>query len=132
MCQHHNGPPTQYKIKLNNCKLINLVIKIQLTLEILMQRFSNFLKNSTFNFHRFLYLVTCFLRVTVLLLCRSQCRTISSPFTFLDRDKLEHVSLIQLVTDIATKPWLPGNMLPNIKHAKIDDRISKKIWESWH
>ena len=33
----------------------------------------------------------------------------------LDRDKLEHVSLIQLVTDIVTKPRLLGNMLPNMK-----------------
>ena len=29
-------------------------------------------------------------------------------------DKLELVSLIQLVTGTATKPWLSGNMLPNI------------------
>ena len=28
----------------------------------------------------------------------------------LDRDKLEHVSLIRLVTGIVTKPWLWGNM----------------------
>ena len=33
----------------------------------------------------------------------------------LDRDKLEHISLIQLVTGIASKPWLSGNMLPTIK-----------------
>ena len=33
----------------------------------------------------------------------------------LDMDKLEHVSLIQLVTGIATKPRLSGHMLPNIK-----------------
>ena len=33
----------------------------------------------------------------------------------LDRDKLEHVSLIQLVTGIATKPRLSGNILPNTK-----------------
>ena len=35
--------------------------------------------------------------------------------SLLDRDKLEHVSLIQLLTGIATKPWLSGNMVPNIK-----------------
>ena len=34
---------------------------------------------------------------------------------WLDWNKLEHVSLIQLVTGIATKPWLSRNMLPNIK-----------------
>ena len=33
----------------------------------------------------------------------------------LDVEKLEHVSLIQLVTCIATKPRLSGNVLPNIK-----------------
>ena len=32
----------------------------------------NFLRNSTIHFSMFLYLVTCFLRVTVLLLCRLQ------------------------------------------------------------
>ena len=32
-----------------------------------------------------------------------------------DRDTLEHVSLIQLVTGIAMKPGLSGNTLPNIK-----------------
>ena len=42
-------------------------------------------------FSHFLYLVTCFLRIMVSLLCRSQRRTILSPFTKLDRDKLEHV-----------------------------------------
>ena len=29
-------------------------------------------------------------------------------------DTLEHVSLIKLVTGMTTKPWLSGNMLPNI------------------
>ena len=33
----------------------------------------------------------------------------------LNRDKLEHGSLIRLVTGIGTKPRLSGNMLPNIK-----------------
>ena len=46
-----------------------------------MPRFSNFLRNLTIHFRMFLYLVTCFLRVTVLLLCRSQDWAISSPFT---------------------------------------------------
>ena len=43
--------------------------------------------------------------------------TMSSPFTNIDRDKLEHdiVYLILLVTVISTKPRLSGNMLPNIK-----------------
>ena len=33
----------------------------------------------------------------------------------LQMDKFEHVSLIQLVTGIATKPFLSGNMLSNVK-----------------
>ena len=46
-----------------------------------MQQFSNLPRNSIINFHLFLYLVACFLRVTVLLLCRSHGRTMPSPFT---------------------------------------------------
>ena len=33
----------------------------------------------------------------------------------LDRDKVDHVSLIQFVAGIPAKPCLSGNMLPNIK-----------------
>ena len=68
----HNEPPTPYKIKVNNCKLINLLIRIELTQAILMLRFSNFLRNSIIHFRMFLYLETCFLRVTVSFLCRLQ------------------------------------------------------------
>ena len=76
-----------------------------------MPRFSNFLGNLIIYFRMFLYFLKCFLRDTVSLLYRSQCRTISSPFTkLIDRYKLEHVSLIQLVTGIATKPQLSVNM----------------------
>ena len=39
-------------------KLIDLVMKIELTLAILMSRFSNVLRNSTIRFLMFLYLVT--------------------------------------------------------------------------
>ena len=45
-----------------------------------MPRFSNFLRKSTIHFCTCLYLVACFLRDTVSLLCRSQGRTISSSF----------------------------------------------------
>ena len=85
-------------------------MRIEIKRAILMPRLADFLGNSAIHFRMFLYLVTCFLRVTVLLLCRSQARTISSQFT-----KMERVSLIQLVTGIATKLWLSGNMFPNIK-----------------
>ena len=61
---------TPYKIKGNNCKLKDLVIKIESTREILMSHFSNFLRNLIVHFRMFLYLKTCFLRVTVSLQCR--------------------------------------------------------------
>ena len=48
------------------------MIRIELTRAILMRRFSNLLRNSIINFRMFLYLETCFLRVTDSLLCRSQ------------------------------------------------------------
>ena len=61
---------TPYKIKVKNCKLINLVIGINLTRAITMPRFSNFMRNSIIHFCLFLYMVTCFPRVTVSLLSR--------------------------------------------------------------
>ena len=64
--------PTPYKIKVNICKLIDLVIRIKLIRTIFVPLFSNFLRNSTIHFRMFLYLETCFLRVTDLLLCRLQ------------------------------------------------------------
>ena len=81
--QHYNRPPTPYKNKVNNCKLIYLVTRIELTQAILMPRFSNYLWNSNIIFSMFLYLVTCFLRVTVSLLCWSQSPTILSPFSII-------------------------------------------------
>ena len=69
----HNGHQHRiYKIKVNNCKLTDFVIRIELTRAILMQRFSNFQRNSTIHFCMFLYLVTYFRGVTVSLLCRLQ------------------------------------------------------------
>ena len=66
-----------------------------------MPRFSNFLKNSTNDFSMFLYLVTCFLRVTVSLLVRgSQGRTILSPISNLDMDKLHGTC----ISDTACNP----------------------------
>ena len=50
----HNGPPTQYKSKVNNYKLIDFVIRIELTRAILMSRFSNFLFDHPFS-HVFMY-----------------------------------------------------------------------------
>ena len=50
--------PTPYKIKANNCKLTDLVIKIELTGAISMPYFSNFLRNSIIHFPMLLYLVS--------------------------------------------------------------------------
>ena len=61
--------PTPYKIKVNNCKLIDLVIRVELTRALLMPRFTIFLKILIFNCRMFYYLKACFLRVTVSLLC---------------------------------------------------------------
>ena len=47
-------------------------MRIELTRAILIPWLSNFLKNSTINFRVILYLVTCFLRVSISLLCRLQ------------------------------------------------------------
>ena len=49
---------TPYKIKVNNLKSTDLVIRIELTRAILMPRFSTFLRNSTIRILLFLYLVT--------------------------------------------------------------------------
>ena len=50
--------PKPYKIKVKNSKLIDLLIRIELTRAILMLHFSNFLRNSIIHFHVFLYLET--------------------------------------------------------------------------
>ena len=55
-------------------KLIDFVMRIELTSVILMTRLWDLLRNSTIHFRMYLYLVTCFVRVTVLFLCRSQAR----------------------------------------------------------
>ena len=79
--QFNNRPPTPYKINVNNSKFIDFVDKNRVISTTLIALFSNFLRNSSIHFRMFLYLVTCFLRVTVWILYRSQGRTISSSFT---------------------------------------------------
>ena len=109
-CQHHNGLPTPYKIKVNN--------------EI--DRFGdqNRVNSSNFNAtilkfsekfdHRF-WLVFVFGNMFLESHGFVVSVTRSNNFFSCDRDKLEHVSLMQLVTGIATKPWKSGSMFPNIK-----------------
>ena len=64
--------PTLYKIKINNCKLVDSVIRVKLNRAILIIRYSNFLRSSTIHFRIISYFATCFLRVTVSLLYRLQ------------------------------------------------------------
>ena len=64
--------PTTNKMKVSNCELIDLVIRIEFTRLVLVAGFSNFLKNSIIHFRMILYLETCFLRVKVSMLCRLQ------------------------------------------------------------
>ena len=114
-------PPTPYKIKVNNCKLINLVIRIDLTLAILMPQFSNFLRNPTIHFRMFSYLVTCFLSVTVSLLCRSQGGTIWSPFAYYINAQIPKLDEIKLLIEnedldilCISETWLQPNILDDL------------------
>ena len=104
--------PTLYKIKVKNCKLIELVIRIELTPAILMPWFSKFLLNSTIHFCMFLYLLVCFPRVTVSLLCTSCMKDTCSNLPLSNLWSMTR--LFDLVTDSSTKPRFSGNMQPNI------------------
>ena len=101
----------------NQRKLIDLVMRIELTREILSSRISDFLRNSTIDFCMFSHFVTCFLRVTVSLLCWSHAVSKIHipiyPILIVIGTKL-----LELVTGTTTKPRLSGNMLPNIKRCK--------------
>ena len=56
----------------NKRKFVYLVMRIGLTRAILIPQHSDFLRNSTIQYSISLYLATCFVRVTVSLLWRSQ------------------------------------------------------------
>ena len=90
-----------------------MVIIIKLNRDILMPRFSHFLGNITINFLIFECLVTCFLRVTVSLLCRlqavSKIHVPIYPFLIIRSTKL-----FDLLIYTATKRRLSVYMLPNI------------------
>ena len=119
--------PTPYKIKINNCKLIDLVIRIELIRATLMPRLANFSEKFDHSFRMFLYLETCFLRVMASLICRLQ-----------DVAKIHFPIYSNLIsegrwncdreTGTAMKPWLSGNMFPNIKTCEhLWSNFSKKI-----
>ena len=56
----------------NWSKLTDFVMRIELTWAILSPRLAGFQTNMTIHFRQFLYLITCYLRITVSLLCWSQ------------------------------------------------------------
>ena len=124
--------PTPYKIKVTKCKSIDLVIRIELIQAILTPWFSNFLRNSTIHFCIFLYLMTCFLRVTVWLSCRLQAvskmhvpiypylicelrRNCSTLWPAMQRKRDSQETCCQIWT-----------------HEKMDCGIFQQIWELWH
>ena len=93
ICQHHNGPPTQYKINLNHCRSIDLVIRIGITPAILMPRFPNFLNID----HPFSHVFIFCSMFTESHGCVAVPVTMSNNFVSLhklDRDKLEHACII--------------------------------------
>ena len=114
----------------NKSKLIDLVMRIELTREFLSSRLSDFQRNSIIHFRMFLSLVTCFLSVAVSLLCRSQARIITSPFTN-QIDKFEHVSLIQLGPAQQRNRDSQEICYQIYKRAKMGGRISQIIFDPW-
>ena len=99
-------------------------MRIELTRAILMSWLSNILRNSSIHFRMFLYLETCFIRVTVSLLCRLQDVSMT------------HVSIYHNLfsewrrncSTTATKPWISGNMLPNINDGNMFQYIPNIYW----
>ena len=124
--------PKSYKIKVNNCKLINLVKRIELTGAVLMPRFSIFLRNSIIHYRMFLYLETCFLWVTVSLLCRLQAvSTIHFPiYHYLISEGRRNCLTLWLAHQRNRDSQETCYQI--YKDAKIDSRFSLKIWETWH
>ena len=104
--------PKPYKIKVNNRKLIDLVIRIVLIRAILMLRFSNLMKKSIYHFRMFLYLKNI----------SWESRYVGYKpdhrymFQFIPIEvSWRETKLFDLVTGTVMKPWPAGNMLPNIK-----------------
>ena len=85
-----------YKIKVNNCKFLDLVIRILLIWAILMPKFSNLLRNSTIHFRVSIFGSIFPERHGFVAVPVTRSNNLISLHQ-LDRDKLEHVSLIQLV-----------------------------------
>ena len=114
----------------NKNKSIDLVIRIELTRSILSSQLSDFLRNSTIYFLCVYISIACFLRVTVSLLCLSKAvsRILVPIYNYIISEGSKNC--FSLETDTATKPWLSGNMLPNIKICENEWSNYQKIWES--
>ena len=81
-------------------------------------------KNSTFHFRMCLYLVTCFMRVTVSLLCLLQA--VSQIYVPIYPDLISEERRI-----VRTCDWRSNDNLNLMKHAtKMDGRIFQKISDS--
>ena len=122
--------PKKYKIKVTHCKLIDLLIRIELTRAILMLWFSNFMTNLIIHFRMFLYLEIYFLRVTVSLICRLQA--ISSIHVLIYPDLIsEGIRNCSTLWPAQHRNRDSQATCYQIKkHANIGGRISQKIWES--
>ena len=111
----HNGPPTLYKIIMNNCMLIDLVIRIELTLAILMLLYPKFFEKFDHPFsHVFIFRNMFpdsygFVAMPVTSCIKDTCSDLSHIYL------VKEMKLFDLVTATTTKPWLSGNMFPNIK-----------------
>ena len=93
--------------------MIDLKVRIDLTRAILMPQFSNFLRNSIIHFRMFLYLVTCFLRVTDSLQCRLQdeSKTHVPIYSYLISERKRNYSTLWPAQQ---RNRYSGNLLPNI------------------
>ena len=105
----------QYKIKVNICKLIDWVIRIESTWAICIPRFSNFLRSLDRPFsHVFIFGNMCpespgFVAMPVTRRIKDTCSNLSLSTEW------RKTKLLDIVSGTATKPWLSGNILPNVK-----------------
>ena len=123
---------TPHKIKVNNSKLMDLVIRIELTRANFNATILKFSEEFDHPFRMFLYLETCFLRVTVSLLCRLQAVSqIRVPiYQYLISEGRRNCSPLwpaQYRNHVSQETCNQIN-----KREKIDVRISLKNLESCH
>ena len=91
-----------------------------------MQWFWNFLKKLIIHFRMFLYLETFFLRVAVSLLCRLQ-EVPSYMFQFIPIKLVKGDEIVRPFDWTASKPWLSGNLLQNLKTCENWGEFSENL-----